>query len=223
MTSLEAALRRIDRDLAQARYPFALVGGLAVSARTEPRFTRDADLAVAVGSDAEAEALVLGLRASGYRIASVLEQETVGRLATVRLAPLSAPQAAVIDLLFASSGIEAEIVAAAETIELLPRLPMRVATVGHLIALKVLSRDDETPAAVSGPRMRWTSEHSCAWLPRRTSWGQDSRLPRSRTGAMVEGAISRGRCTACFAPAAEAGRRRLAVRRLPGAACWRRR
>ena len=61
----------------------------------------------------------------------------------MRLAPLSAPQAAVIDLLFASSGIEAEIVAAAETIELLPRLPMRVATVGHLIALKVLSRDDE--------------------------------------------------------------------------------
>ena len=141
MTSLEAALRRIDRDLAQARHPFALVGGLAVSARTEPRFTRDADLAVAVGSDAEA--LVLALRTGGYRIASVLEQETVGRLATVRLAPLPAPQATVIDLLFASSGIEAEIVAEAETIELLPRLPMRVARVGHLIALKVLSRDDE--------------------------------------------------------------------------------
>ncbi|MCY4077306.1 MAG: nucleotidyl transferase AbiEii/AbiGii toxin family protein [Acidobacteria bacterium] len=143
MTSLEAALRRIDRDLAQARQPFALVGGLAVSARTEPRFTRDADLAVAVGSDAEAEALVLGLRASGYRIASVLEQETVGRLATVRLAPTPTPRATVIDLLFASSGIEAEIVEEAETIELLPRLPIRVATVGHLIALKVLSRDDE--------------------------------------------------------------------------------
>ena len=143
MTSLEAALRRIDRDLAQAPHPFALVGGLAVSARTEPRFTRDADLAVAVGGDAEAEALVLGLRTRGYRIASVLEQETVGRLATVRLAPMPTPQATVIDLLFASSGIEAEIVAEAETIELLPRLPMRVATVGHLIALKLLSRDDE--------------------------------------------------------------------------------
>lgn len=143
MTSLEAALRRIERDLAQAQHPFALVGGLAVSARTEPRFTRDADLAVAVGGDAEAEALVLGLRTRGYRIASVLEQETVGRLATVRLAPMPTPQATVIDLLFASSGIEAEIVAEAETIELLPRLPMRVATVGHLIALKLLSRDDE--------------------------------------------------------------------------------
>lgn len=143
MTSLEAALRRIDRDLAEARLPFALIGGLAVSARTEPRFTRDADLAVAVGNDGEAEALVLGLRTRGYRIESVLEQETVGRLATVRLAPRPIPQAMVIDLLFASSGIEPEVVAEAETMELLPRLPMRVATVGHLIALKVLSRDDE--------------------------------------------------------------------------------
>ena len=34
---------------------FALIGGLAVSARSEPRFTRDADFAVSVGSDAEAE------------------------------------------------------------------------------------------------------------------------------------------------------------------------
>lgn len=48
MTSLEAALRQIDADLSEARVAFALVGGLAVSARTEPRFTRDADLAVAL-------------------------------------------------------------------------------------------------------------------------------------------------------------------------------
>jgi hypothetical protein len=37
---------------------FALVGGLAVSIRTEPRFTRDADLAVALANDAEVEALI---------------------------------------------------------------------------------------------------------------------------------------------------------------------
>ena len=49
MTSFEGALREVTGHL-------ALIGGLAVSARTEPRFTRDADLAVAVTSDAEAEA-----------------------------------------------------------------------------------------------------------------------------------------------------------------------
>ena len=44
--------------------------------------------------------------------------------------------------LFASSGIESEIVADAEPIELLPSLTMGVARTGHLIALKLLARDD---------------------------------------------------------------------------------
>lgn len=144
MTSLEAALRQIHIDLTEAHVSFALVGGLAVSARTEPRFTRDADLAVALASDAEAEALIHGLRARDYGIEAVVEQEAVGRLATVRLTRASTLQAPVIDLLFASSGIEHEIVAEGEPIELLPNLTIGVARTGHLIALKVLSRDDVT-------------------------------------------------------------------------------
>lgn len=142
MTSLEAALRQIDVDLTRAHVSFALVGGLAVSVRTEPRFTRDADLAVALASDAEAEALIHELRARGYHIEAVVEQEAVGRLAAVRLTRSSQLQAPVIDLLFASSGIEPEVVAEAEPIELLPNLTIGVARTGHLIALKVLSRDD---------------------------------------------------------------------------------
>ena len=142
MTSLEAILRRIDADLVQAGVPFALIGGLAVSARTEPRFTRDADLAVALDGDATAQALVHEMRMRGYGIGSIVEQEAVGRLATVRLTRSPAPQAPVVDLLFASSGIEPEVVAGAEPIEVLPRLTMPVAATGHLIALKVLSRDD---------------------------------------------------------------------------------
>ena len=142
MTSLEAALRRIHTDLTDARVSFALVGGLAVSARTEPRFTRDADLAVALAGDAEAEALIHRLRSCDYDIESVVEQEAVGRLATVRLTRSSPRHAPVVDLLFASSGIEPEIVAEAEPTELLAALTIGVARTGHLIALKVLSRDD---------------------------------------------------------------------------------
>ena len=142
MTSLEAALRQIHTDLIRAHVSFALVGGLAVSARTEPRFTRDADLAVAVTSDAEAEALIHTLRAGDYGIEAIVEQEAVGRLATVRLTRSDAPHAPVIDLLFASSGIEPEIVAEAESLDLLRNLTIGVARTGHLIALKVLSRDD---------------------------------------------------------------------------------
>lgn len=142
MTSLEAVLRQIHTDLIEARVSFALVGGLGVSARTEPRFTRDADLAVAVATDAEAEALIHQLQARGYGVDALVEQEAVGRLATVRLTRSSTGQTPVIDLLFASSGIEPEVVAEADPIELLPNLTMAVARTGHLIALKVLSRDD---------------------------------------------------------------------------------
>lgn len=145
MTSLEAALRQIAADLTRAHASFALIGGLAVSVRTEPRFTRDADLAVALASDVEAEALIRQLRAHDYHIESIVEQDAVGRLATVRLTRSTDLQPPVVDLLFASSGIEPEVVAEAEPIELLPNLTIRVARTSHLIALKVLSRDDRRP------------------------------------------------------------------------------
>ena len=67
----------------------------------------------------------------------------------MRLTRSSKLQAPVIHLLFASSGIEPEVVAEAEPIELLPNLTIGVARTGHLIALKVLSRDDvRRPRAV---------------------------------------------------------------------------
>lgn len=142
MTSLESALQRIVADLARSGVDFALIGGLAVSVRTEPRFTRDADFAVAVSGDAEAEALIRRLRANGYEVAALVEQEAVGRLATVRLALAGDAEGPVLDLLFSSSGIEQEVVAEAELIQLLPGLSVKVARIEHLIALKVLSRDD---------------------------------------------------------------------------------
>ena len=96
------------RDLARR---FALVGGLAVSARTEPRLTRDADLVVLVTGDRDAEALVHDLQGRGWRVTTAIEQDVAGRLATVRLALAGADvRGAVVDLLFASSGIEPEIV-----------------------------------------------------------------------------------------------------------------
>src|SRR5436190_444868 len=102
-TRLHTALKTISKDLSLSGAHFALVGGLAVSARTEPRFTRDVDLVVAVSDDRDAEALVAFLKARDYRIASLVEQEEVHRLASVRLMPPGDPTL-VVDLLFASSG-----------------------------------------------------------------------------------------------------------------------
>jgi len=120
----------------------ALIGGLAVSVRTEPRFTRDADLVVAVTDDAEAERVIRQVTGAGFTVTGIVEQNAAGRLATARLSQTDDATSAVLDLLFASSGIEREIVADAEAIELLPGLIVNVARTGHLIALKLLSRDD---------------------------------------------------------------------------------
>ena len=142
VTLVKILAAAIDDLRERGREP-ALVGGLAVSARTEPRFTRDVDLAISTVDDAETEALIGSLVGQGYAVKAVVEQRATARLATVRLvAPGPRAEAAILDLLFASSGIEPEIVAAARPEKVFPGLDVRVATVGHLIALKVLARDD---------------------------------------------------------------------------------
>lgn len=137
MTSVESALRRAATDLKAIGVRWALVGGLAVSARSTPRFTKDLDFAVAVGNDTEAEDVVHRLRGRNYQPVEVLEQDYVERLSGVRLEGRGSD--VVVDLLFASSGIENEVVASADPLEVLPRLTIPVATVAHLIALKVLA------------------------------------------------------------------------------------
>jgi hypothetical protein len=117
---------------------FALVGGLAVSARTQPRFTRDVDFALTVQNDAEAEAIIFDLQRRGFAVVATIEHSTTRRLATVRLR--QHPRAPLVDVLFASCGIEPEIVSAASQLEVLG-VRLAVATVGHLIAMKLVSRD----------------------------------------------------------------------------------
>lgn len=51
MNLIEAALRRTVIDLGRLGRGWALVGGFAVAARAEPRFTRDVDVPVAVEDD----------------------------------------------------------------------------------------------------------------------------------------------------------------------------
>jgi hypothetical protein len=98
-----------------------------------------------VASDAEAERLVFEVARDGYQLVTLIEQTGTGRLATARLALTGGdPDDAVIDLLFASCGIEPEVVAAATPAVVFTGLTMPVATIGHLIALKVLSRNDDT-------------------------------------------------------------------------------
>ena len=79
-----------------------------------------------------------------------MEQEATGRLTTARLVPPGEGEAGVVlNVLFASSGIEPEIAEAAEVLEILPGLRVPIASVGHLLALKLLSQDAPYTAAGS--------------------------------------------------------------------------
>jgi predicted nucleotidyltransferase len=154
MTTVEIALRAIVADLGRGGRDFGLVGGLAVSARVEPRFTRDADLVVSVPDDDGAEQVLRELLAVGYRLLSTVEHDVAKRLATARLASPAAPdEDLVVDVLFASSGVEPEIAARAQPLEVLDGLVVPVAALGDLLALKLLSRDDDTRPQ-DGPDLR---------------------------------------------------------------------
>ncbi len=146
MQRLREALIRLRTDLLASNASWALIGGLAVSVRAEPRTTRDLDVAISVSGDPEAEGIIRSFFDRGYRMESHIEQEATGRLATMRLrVPGEEAGGVVADLLFASSGIEAEIVAEAEPLEVMGGVVLPVARTGHLLALKVLALDLERP------------------------------------------------------------------------------
>ncbi|MEM9455812.1 MAG: nucleotidyl transferase AbiEii/AbiGii toxin family protein [Myxococcota bacterium] len=135
----EAVLGALDaavQALKSRRERFALVGGLAVSVHGEVRFTRDVDLVVAVSSDVKAERLVYELRAEGYEPLASVEHQERPRLSTVRLLSSFGVK---VDLLFASCGIEEEIVERAMILDVLGTTPMPVACPEELLAMKILS------------------------------------------------------------------------------------
>lgn len=145
-TRLLDALRRTADALEELGISWALVGGLAVSVRAGPRFTRDIDLAVSIADDAAAESLVRDLQARGFHLLLSLEQAALARLATVRLLPPGEPaEGVVVDLLFASSGIESDVCREAEPLEVAPGLIVPVAQAGHLVALKILAEGPGRP------------------------------------------------------------------------------
>lgn len=133
---LERVLAEIARELTARARRFALVGGLAVSLRAEVRFTRDVDLAVEVRDDEDAETLVRDLGHAGFRPVATVEHEVKKRLSIARL---QSPTGVVVDLLFASSGLEHEITARATSLVLGDQIAIPVARSEELLAMKILS------------------------------------------------------------------------------------
>ena len=156
---IETTFRQAAADLDAAGVTWAVTGGLAVCAYTPPRPTEDVDFAVPAASDDEAEVIIGRLQVRGYvtgmRLDIPVGDEVTGttdelgnrrRLALARLMRTDRPGPEVfVDLLFALSGIEDLIVEHAQRIDILPGCAAPVASLGHLIAVKLLSARDTRP------------------------------------------------------------------------------
>jgi Nucleotidyl transferase AbiEii toxin, Type IV TA system len=152
LTRLEEALSLAVADLGALGVRWALIGALAVAVRAAPRQTTDLDFVVLVADDREAESVVSALLTRGYAFFEQLEQRAGDRLAGMRLLTPGGEEGPVIlDLLFSFSGIETEVVAGAEVLEVLPGLRIPVATTGHLLAMKVFAAQDRTKDLVDIP------------------------------------------------------------------------
>ncbi|MDP1829949.1 MAG: nucleotidyl transferase AbiEii/AbiGii toxin family protein [Archangium sp.] len=133
---MESALEETRRVLDEEQRPYALIGGLAISARATPRFTHDVDFALFC-TDAEAEGLVGSFVRRGWAVDALLMTKSTNRIATVRLTP---PRSKVlVDLLFDFTGIERDIVTSATDALVRDGQTMPVATRAHMIAMKVLA------------------------------------------------------------------------------------
>ncbi len=136
-------LKTVAVDLTTLETPWALIGALAVSVHTEPRTTRDIDVAVAVDSYEELVRIERKLLSRGYSDSQLLMHAMPTRKMGLRLrTPTTCSRPLALDLLYASSGIEHEIVASAQLLEILPGVQIPVASRPHLIAMKVRSVDD---------------------------------------------------------------------------------
>jgi hypothetical protein len=136
MIEVTSALASAWHALQQHGRGIALVGGLAVSIRAEARFTRDVNVAIAVEDDADAESVVFAMSRAGYHPVATVAHEVPQRLATARV---RSPEGVTVDLMFASCGIEPEIVAQAEIITLSDVGAVAVARAEELLAMKLLS------------------------------------------------------------------------------------
>ena len=142
MSFLFSELRRVTNDLHQSGIAWCLVGGLGTSVYVEPRTTKDIDIVVSVPDEAQGDNLKDLLLTKGYTAPQILMHTTPTRRMGWRVfIPPSRETSIPLDILVSVCGIENDIVAKSTAIEILPGLSLPVASLGHLIAMKVLSQN----------------------------------------------------------------------------------
>ncbi len=132
--SLERALVRLQADLGALGIRWALVGGMAFTARVEPRTTRDVDAVVAVTEGTESTLLIRSLRDRGYR--HLPSRSLFDSDEPLRELRFESPEGVRVDLILDWSGIEPETIESAEVVPYGP-IAVPVCRAEHLLAMKV--------------------------------------------------------------------------------------
>jgi predicted nucleotidyltransferase len=141
MTRSGNALQCIATDLDAQGVRWALVGGLALHAHGIERPYPDIDIAIDMADDEATAALVDALRARGHMVQRVPHDKMSEIVLVLPRIAGAAPLGVLVDLLPRACGFEAEIVAAASRMTVLG-VPVPVARIGHLVALKVRALHD---------------------------------------------------------------------------------
>jgi hypothetical protein len=143
LTAFVEELKNLSYDLNEIGARWALIGALAASIYCDPRTTKDIDIAVVTATTAELENLVSKLGSRGYGSPqSLMHMSPTFQLGVRLTIPSKRSYVIPVDLLSKSSGIESEVVSAARQVEILPATTLSVASLGHMIAMKVLSHNE---------------------------------------------------------------------------------
>ena len=137
-------LKKITKDLNSLDIDWALVGAIACSAHTEPRTTSDIDIIITLKEDSKAQqlALIEMFLKRGYTDKEVLMHGNPTYRMGYRLhLPNTIGYKVPVDFLFNTCGIETEIIKSSKELELIPGLSLRIASLGHILAMKILSQN----------------------------------------------------------------------------------
>jgi hypothetical protein len=135
-----ARLSAVADDLDELGRSWALVGALALGVYARPRATLDADIALVVRDDSDANDFAKALQARGYLALEAGVHPQEGHFTSARfVSPVRAGGRLIVDFMFDTTGIEKEIVASADRLAVSREFEAPIATRGHLIAMKILS------------------------------------------------------------------------------------
>jgi hypothetical protein len=139
------ALTRLQKLLADAEIPSAVVGGLAVGAWGKARLTRDVDLKILLRRDERQR--LLDLLAADYK---PFKADLDDMFQHNGIAFVLSPEGVRIDVMLTDIEFDEQIIARAKMIELVPGRPARVCSPEDLIVMKIIAARPQDDIDVAG-------------------------------------------------------------------------